>query len=327
MVLLLLEGSYPRAGRATSGYHVDIRIRQELGEAMSVPILLHDIDDLSRLFASWDGRFEQLSAGRFEAEVQVARGQVIRGFRARTSQALLARGHDGPGVINFCPIVATSGTTLWQGRRGEPGSMVIRAPDVGIDNRPGKGAEVLALSIHAETLRRAAWALAGVDLGKGPRGWEMVYPDPRSVFTFVRRLHLFLAGEPEAEQHCLRALLEALPTIQARHGASASARAALVRRAEEILRSILGRPLTSLELCEALGATDRTLRLAFHERFGMGPLAYHRVLRLNAAREALRKGEPVALVAGRFGFRHLGRFAGEYAWQFGEKPSETRLSS
>jgi transcriptional regulator GlxA family with amidase domain len=114
-------------------------------------------------------------------------------------------------------------------------------------------------------------------------------------------------------------------TDRPRADLSLPARTALTRRAEEVMRAHLRDTLGAIDLCAELGVSDRTLRLAFRERFGLGPMAYYKALRLNAVRAAL-KAESVAAVSGvarEYGFHHLGNFAADYRWLFGQLPSET----
>ena len=87
----------------------------------------------------------------------------------------------------------------------------------------------------------------------------------------------------------------------------------------------LGDRLGAADLCREMAVNDRTLRLAFHERYGVGPMAFFRCLRLNAVRSMMRQHPElkIADVARKFGFHHLGHFAADYRRQFGELPSET----
>jgi AraC family ethanolamine operon transcriptional activator len=100
----------------------------------------------------------------------------------------------------------------------------------------------------------------------------------------------------------------------------------LVRRAEEFMRSRLGHRFGAIDLCRELGVSDRTLRLAFRERYGLGPMAYYKALRLNAVRSRLKAGAVVAVAAAarEFGFHHLGNFAADHRRLFGEPPSMSR---
>jgi AraC-like DNA-binding protein len=82
-----------------------------------------------------------------------------------------------------------------------------------------------------------------------------------------------------------------------------------------------------MDLCASLGVSDRLLRLAFKEAHGMGPMAYLRLLRLHAIRDALRAARDRDIRVGEIldchGITRPAAFAGEYRRHFGELPSET----
>ena len=119
---------------------------------------------------------------------------------------------------------------------------------------------------------------------------------------------------------CLRpgALLETRP-IRAR-------RAAVMSRFEQALAAHPERSLHIPELCMAIGASERTLRLCCAEFLGMSPRRYLRLRQLKLVRAALRRADftnTVATVARKYGFGELGRFAGMYRAVYGETPSAT----
>jgi AraC-like DNA-binding protein len=72
---------------------------------------------------------------------------------------------------------------------------------------------------------------------------------------------------------------------------------------------------------------ERTLQLAFRERFGLTPAAFLKARRLALVRQQLLRLNPadssIGQVAGALGFTHLGQFAADYRRAFGETPSET----
>jgi len=100
----------------------------------------------------------------------------------------------------------------------------------------------------------------------------------------------------------------------------------IVDRFDGVARANLA-TLTSLaDLCSAAGVSHRTLNRAFRAVRGTTPTRYLHALRLSEARRTLASETVVTSVtevATRFGFRELGRFAGEYRAAFGESPSET----
>jgi len=79
-------------------------------------------------------------------------------------------------------------------------------------------------------------------------------------------------------------------------------------------------------LAEVAGCSYRTLQRGFLDAFDATPQQYIRKIRLIEVRRELLSSGPkdnVANIARRWGFAHMGRFAQEYAKEFGEFPSET----
>ena len=84
---------------------------------------------------------------------------------------------------------------------------------------------------------------------------------------------------------------------------------------------------TIVDICNAIGISERTLQYAFRCYVDMPPLAYLRLCRLHRVREKLKVSDPqsttVTAIAMQYGFLHLGRFATEYRQLFNELPSKT----
>jgi AraC-like DNA-binding protein len=100
---------------------------------------------------------------------------------------------------------------------------------------------------------------------------------------------------------------------------------AIIARFEELLAANYDRPLHLAEICAAIGASERTLRVSCIEHLGMGPVRYLWLRRMHLARRALIQTVPgtatVTEIATANGFWELGRFAVEYRALFGEAPS------
>lgn len=98
----------------------------------------------------------------------------------------------------------------------------------------------------------------------------------------------------------------------------------IVSRFEELLAANRDRPLYLAEICQAVGASERTLRNCCHEHFGVGPIRYLWLRRMYLAREALVFADPgkstVTEIALNHGFWELGRFAVAYKALFRETP-------
>ena len=101
----------------------------------------------------------------------------------------------------------------------------------------------------------------------------------------------------------------------------------IVARFEEVARANLETATRVADLCRAAGVAPRTLERAVRAVHASTPVELLHALRLAEARQTLLStcngAGSVTEVAMRFGFRELGRFAGEYRDRFGESPSET----
>ncbi len=104
---------------------------------------------------------------------------------------------------------------------------------------------------------------------------------------------------------------------------------AYMKIAEDFLCANLETAVTRDRLAEESGVSMRTLSRVFLKRYGMGPIAFLKQRRLDAAYRTLLGAEPgsttVTDTALRYGFSHMGKFAIEYRETFGEMPS-TSLS-
>jgi transcriptional regulator GlxA family with amidase domain len=115
------------------------------------------------------------------------------------------------------------------------------------------------------------------------------------------------------------------PVIEQRTGCRSNN--TIITRFLEFLTANPKRPLCLLEICAALGVSERTLRAACERHLGMGPIRYLNLRRMQQAREALLCAEvtktTVTRIAVDHGFYELGRFAAAYRALFCEPPSRT----
>ncbi len=99
-----------------------------------------------------------------------------------------------------------------------------------------------------------------------------------------------------------------------------------VAMAIRFMQHNLARPLTTGEIAATAGTSERSLRRQFQRFTGQSPIAFHRHLRLEAARHALSDNDAkadITTAAGMHGFSHLSHFTGQYRRRYGELPSAT----
>ncbi|UWQ96242.1 AraC family transcriptional regulator [Rhodobacteraceae bacterium M385] len=129
------------------------------------------------------------------------------------------------------------------------------------------------------------------------------------------------------ERHLASSLLSLQPSNVSQYYAVTKAPVSTrpLKRAIDFIQTQYHRDLRLDEIASASGLHPRTLQLVFQSSFGMSPIAYLKVVRLNAARYRLckrRNRESVTDVAFGCGFSHLGRFSRDYRALFGHAPSD-----
>lgn len=105
------------------------------------------------------------------------------------------------------------------------------------------------------------------------------------------------------------------------------ARNARLREAVDYLHEHAAEPVMIADVADAVGLSVRTVQEGFQRHLDTTPMEYLRDLRLDRVRRELLEQDPqstaVSTVARRWGFAHLGRFAGGYSRRFGEYPKDT----
>ena len=81
------------------------------------------------------------------------------------------------------------------------------------------------------------------------------------------------------------------------------------------------------QLCQIAQLSERSLQYGFKEMFGITPVHYLRIIRLNGAHKELltldKSTMSVAQVALNWGFVEFGRFSRDYKALFDQLPSQT----
>ena len=183
----------------------------------------------------------------------------------------------------------------------------------------------------------------GHDLTPRPDVRKITVPEP--AIARFRRLHASatdlaentpqLLANPNAahglECALVQAMMDCLKMATPSSTAATRRHAIIMKRFYQALEASVGQPIYLPQLCVAIGASDRTLRLCCQEYLGIGPKRYLHLRRMHLARRTLLRAtagsDNVTTIATRFGFWELGRFAVDYRALFGEAPSTTLRSA
>jgi AraC family transcriptional regulator, ethanolamine operon transcriptional activator len=125
----------------------------------------------------------------------------------------------------------------------------------------------------------------------------------------------------------VRDLLAAPPEVEHPLGRHAVPRNQIIRMSMDFVDQHDGECLAVEQLATAAGVSERTLRDAFQQYFGVAPVQYLNRRTLHQIRAALKAADPsratVTEIATQFGVWQFGRFARDYRFLFRELPSET----
>jgi AraC-like DNA-binding protein len=221
----------------------------------------------------------------------------------------------------------------------EPHHMLVYGKDV-LHQRSQRPFQYATMSLPTEDFPTLCRTIIGREFLEGPN-ISALSPDP-SLMSRLVRLHKGVVqlahNVPDVllTPGVLRALENDLVHTLARclaSGAGIEARAGdrrhslIIRRFEEFLEANSDRAIYLAEICEAVSAAERTLRVACEEHLGMGPIRFLTLRRMHLVRAALFRGDArqtsVTRIATDHGFWELGRFSVAYRMLYGETPSET----
>lgn len=311
----------------------------------------HDVDEHIDRIGSWDLRYDQLSAGRFRAQFFDLHLAGVQIFSESTGQAVRQRGGLGEGRLGMAFMRRGQHHGACNGQAFTRGAL-LAWHDAELDLRTPAACElagvVLTPNVWGEQTGHALPALSR-PLSPDAPATQRLHRLVLDSLAVARRLTRHAASsspaaaalpDPVALQQWRTDVVDAcLAAVQQVPGVGDPLRA---QRRSQLVERACARMLAQVErqesvsqtaLCRELGTSQRALAYAFQEVLGLSPLAWLRVIRLNAVRRELRclarqtaPTDSIYDVATRHGFWHFGRFSVEYRQHFGERPTDTLRS-
>lgn len=298
-----------------------------------------DAGEQAASVSDWDQRYEQLSAGRFEGEVDELRVGPVQVFAERANQVVLQAGRLNGQRTSIALVRAHASPGWYCGHRLTGEHLIGVAPQGDFDLVAGAGMQITALSVDTQALRDLLTLVEGAD-AQLPAVSALLSPSPGALENIRTLLHAALAlaqAGASACAHTAARRMLVLSLVDAMLGcgggspaaalpASAASRRRIVSRARQYMQAHAHEVIAVPDLCRAIGTSRRALQYAFEDVMQISPVTYLRALRLNQVRHELRNpaSGSVGDVASRWGFWHLSRFAADYRAMFGELPSATR---
>lgn len=306
-------------------------------------LVVRDADELGQMAQPhWHLQYDQLSGGPFVGHLQHIQLPGVQLVRESTSHKVRQRGQVGLGGYGFGLPVGRRGELFTSGHAvGSDAIMVGRSQ--ALDMCCPDDFRILAAVVEGEVLTALWQSLFNAELPRWleveialPLGEQRLLELHAALEQVLAAIHAWPAALSDAGQSrllrdkVLLALSMALPVQYRADGhdlKSVGARRRVVDKACELMHRESDEPPSILQVCQQVGASPRKLEYCFRDQLAISPARYHRAIRLNAVRRALKtadaSGPGVQDLAARWGFFHLGQFATDYRRQFGELPSAT----
>jgi AraC-like DNA-binding protein len=313
------------------------------GSPYACKLEFQDFEDMEAAIRHADARLYQRGAGRLRGgmlSVRLPHATLQCGWQqvGHVSYAAL-----DPGMCGLLLALQSDGESNCNGHAIHDGGIVLYGPSAEHFAFTTAGAKWATFILPVEELSKTAAALAGWEPDQFPKTCRLVQPDR----TALRALHDTLLcalsvaeSSPEVlqeaaarsgmEHSILTGFMNAMACSEA--AGPWTDRAALshsraVARAQEFCQGRWDTPIYIADLCAASGVSERTLRNAFLNIYGISPNRYLKMRRLDQVRRTLKRADPDAVTVGRiatqFGFWDMSRFAVDYKALFGESPSRT----
>lgn len=151
----------------------------------------------------------------------------------------------------------------------------------------------------------------------------------RSILRTPKLIHQSSFSSTVESELCSRLLLALARGLAVHPYESSRRQQHVLKVAEAFIKAHAHQAPTIHDLCQQHCISERTLRSAFHRRYGVSPKAFLMAYRLSHARRQLcqhpRGSVSIQDVAATWGFWHMGQFAHDYKAMFNELPSETLI--
>lgn len=298
-------------------------------------LAVSDFDQFDDVLFDYEAEYIRSGTGKVDVElarIELERVILLRGageIPHHTVQIGLAS-----RALFF--VDAPSSESIWHGEPADERTVLAYGPGGELVGHTRGHFRWAALLCEPATLERHALAL-GIDPARALQGPFLATPAAHELRAAVRQA--FAASDMgwttfsdpalrrAVEEPILTAAAHAVHAADEIHSASAVSHERVVRRAHEVLAARPRDPIYLSELCEATGVSERTLRNAFQHVYGLSPIRFLNLRRMDQVRAALREADPgtrrVSEIAQDFGFTNPGRFATEFRELFGERPSQT----
>jgi len=294
-----------------------------------------DLDEHADASAPWQVSFDQLSKGSFRARTEFVQSGDLLLYREHWNRRLHVTGASPEGYVMIGIPASLQSHVVWHGELLGPGYIALKNPGAEVDFSTAKISDHIVLLAPPERLASYVGDEVAAKITTVRHGIQF---DPRITASLARAIASLIeqysgrdaavdspAGCTSIESELLNIVAQNFQT-----GVTDTDRLHRPKRKKALCRAIdyldgEDRNVPIPELSAVAGVSQRTLEYAFRETYGVSPIAFVRLNRMNRLRRQLLISEPgstsITEAASEQGFSELGRLAVEYRQLFGESPS------
>ena len=282
----------------------------------------NDFDDFATLIKNGNVENVLLDPGPFHATIDVLLTPRLIVSRFTQSRGFFQKGHGSPGYISFL-LWKPGHEFKWRNYTLTEGHIAVVW---GIEHVAlvGNGFEGYPVSINEEYFISECKQRGLKDLLK-VFTTESLFTVPKAGLQQVRdEIDAVMAQRAPVQPAAIeKRFMELILTAFSTYDVAPRREYPALDSALETMMNNRDKALPIAAICRENGIAMRTLRHQFQQQFGVSPKAFYKTVRLNALYKALkvrRRDEPIYVVAGRFGFWHMGQLAKDFKALFGVLP-------
>jgi AraC family ethanolamine operon transcriptional activator len=299
------------------------------------------LNELSKL-NGWDADYRQVGAGKFHTSFSLYASTGIRFTDQYCNREMLASGvPPAEYAALFLPLNPCD-KGIFQGETLGTNDAALIGPESEAFYRTPVDLHMMIVTIPLSLLERAIRSATDNNSLQPSMKTRVITLTADTISRLSRRMDgaMEIAENTtdqfevnvclqEIEQDVVSTLSLALtnPTQPERSARGRRNRLHCLQRARDFIEANLHSPLGLETLAQATGTSQRTLGIAFREILNVTVVQYIKNRRLIAINRLFIDSEytatSVSALARKYGFNHMGHFAGNYRALFGESPSET----
>ncbi len=291
-----------------------------------------DLEAYNETVQNWDVNYKLLSNNDFSADLKLISNNDFSLGKEKLIGKIEQKGKTQDGFMVI--VIPVKGTEFfWFDKKVNCNDLLIFPKDNNFEVFSYDNLEVYIISIKEDLFYNSMDKTA-------IRKFKKFYnSEPQTLFLsnffssrFTNMLDYILntnLNNPVKNKALVRSIVFSLveyfgETSQKKTPNKESKKCIAVKKAVEIINNQLEDLFSIPQLCAMVGASERTLRNGFKEKYKVGPTDYIKAIKLNNVRKEiyLNTGRKISEIAGEYNFWHMGQFAKDFKKQFGVLPSE-----